>query len=110
MTKVKIKDRKRKFVNRIWRLQGEPYLRYAFDNTKNPLGRKRWCIRFGNKEYGYPKYLAKQNGINLEGKRIIYKKEYNWINPPTINDFEIISDSSKLKQPLLYADLTACVM
>ena len=28
----------------------------------------------------------------------------------TRNDFEIISDSSKLKQPLLYADLTACVM
>lgn len=82
---------------RVYRKQGEPYFRLAHDNTKDPLGRKRWCIRFGNKEYGYPKYLAQKAGIDLKGKRVVYKSSYDWINPPTLNDIEIVSNSDHFK-------------
>lgn len=91
------KLRKRKKVSRLLRTQGEPYLRISCDSTKYQSGRKRWCIRFGNKEYGYPKYLAQKAGIELNGKRIIYNPNYDFSHVPTLEDIIIINTSEYFK-------------
>lgn len=77
------------------RVQGEPYLLiYA-------SGKIKWFIQIRNNRYDYLKYLAFEARINIKNKCCLLKPEYDFSEPPTLNDFEIITQKESIKRNLI---------
>lgn len=76
------------------RPQCEPYLLvYA-------SGKIRWVISIKNNRYDYLKYLAIKSGFNINNKCCLLKPEYDYSEPPTLEDIEIITKKENIKRNL----------
>lgn len=87
---------------RLKRPKNIPYLRIK-SCGKNRKPAKKWFIRFEkNIEINYSRLILTQSGIDLTGKIVLFKDEYDWINAPTLNDMYLIDKSEYFKRNYIH--------
>lgn len=86
----------RAYSKKVKRPQGKPFL--IVKQGSNKTEKLQWVILLGKKKLGYLKYIAEQNGINMDSKCCRLKDKYDYSEPPTLSDIEIITVQENLKR------------
>lgn len=84
---------KRRYIRRTKRENGVPFYRETQDNERFI---RRWYIRIDGRELGYNKYIMGLNGIDTTKFRSMYRYDYDFRYPPTIDDLIICTPSEAL--------------
>jgi hypothetical protein len=75
---------------------GKPYLHIR--KRRNGYTERVWMIQVDKRRRAYLAYLCELNGIDLTNKVPRFKKEYDFSNVPTLDNFIIISRSKQMTE------------